>query len=92
MFGKDNLDEDYDKAFNTLKHVQTIVNKAKQQMKNPDETCFVAVCIAEFLSMYETERLMEELMNQEIDIRNLVVNNVLYPEDKCELCQARKNM
>ena len=29
--------------------------------------------------MYETERLMEELLNQNIDIRNIVVNNVLYP-------------
>jgi len=61
-------------------------------MKDAKYTTFVAVSIAEFLSVYETERLMEELLNQEIDIRNIIVNNLVYPEGDCELCIARKNM
>jgi len=45
------------------------------------KTTFIAVCIPEFLSMYETERLIQELANFNIDIRNIVINQLLYPED-----------
>ena len=43
--------------------------------------------------MYETERLTQDLMNFKIDIRNIVINQVLITEDdKCKMCNSRKKM
>lgn len=79
-----------------MKEVSTKVN---DQIKNQvlfllikAKTTFIAVCIPEFLSMYETERLIQELANFNIDIRNIVINQLLYPEDECNMCKARSKM
>lgn len=42
--------------------------------------------------MYETERLIQELANFNIDIRNIVINQLLYPDDDCRMCKARSKM
>ena len=67
------------------------VNK---QFQDAERTTFVAVCIPEFLSVYETERLAVELAKFDIDIHNIVINQVVFPDQKvpCRKCQARRKM
>lgn len=52
----------------------------------------MAVCIPEYLSVYETERLCQELAKSDIDIQNIVVNQIVLPEGDCKKCNARYKM
>lgn len=73
---------------------KVLIDKLNEQFRNPDLTSFVCVCIPEFLSMYETERLVQELAKYEIDVTNIIVNQVLFPDvgGHCGLCDARSRM
>jgi len=92
MFGGDgpNIDMFTSKLDETL----PVIKEVSAQFKNPAHTTFVTVCISEFLSLYETERLVQELTRLSIDIRTIIVNQFLFPREgkNCELCTARSNI
>ena len=77
--------------FSKMNEMKVVVKEVNDQFKDPEKTTFVCVCISEFLSLYETERMIQELTNYEIDTRNVVVNQLLFPPkgSSCENCNAR---
>eukprot|EP01112_Ceratiomyxa_fruticulosa_P007624 TRINITY_DN1983_c0_g1_i1.p1 TRINITY_DN1983_c0_g1~~TRINITY_DN1983_c0_g1_i1.p1 ORF type:complete len:380 (-),score=100.21 TRINITY_DN1983_c0_g1_i1:105-1190(-) len=77
--------------FETIKR---LVEEVNIQFKDSDLTTFIPVCIPEFLSLYETERLIQELAKFEMDVQDIIVNQILYPEkgSECKLCTTRSKM
>ena len=81
--------------FVQLRELRTAVAAVNAQFCDASRTTFVCVAIPEFLSLWETERLVQELAKSEIDVNTVIVNQVIYPgpaDAGSPLLGARVNM
>lgn len=83
-----------DKILNKLTLAKETITLINNQFRDADMTTFICVCIPEFLSLYETERLVQELSIYEMDVCNIVVNqvNMMEQGSQCRKCKARNKM
>ncbi|OLY78246.1 ATPase GET3 [Smittium mucronatum] len=94
MSGMMGVNADQEDMFSKLEGMRAVINEVNAQFQDPKKTTFICVCIPEFLSLYETERLIQELTDDEIDTHNIVVNQLLYPpkDSTCQQCTVRHKM
>jgi arsenite-transporting ATPase len=77
-----------------LSETQSVIEKVNRQFQDPQLTTFVAVTLPEFLPLYETERLLQDLTKFRIDARNIVVNQILEPgaAQSCAHCRTKSGV
>jgi len=76
---------DLSEVKNMFRKLFTMVSQFKAVLENPDQTTFVVVCIPEFLPIFETERLVQNLTGLGIDCSCIVLNHCLYSVDDVNL-------
>ena len=83
-----------DDVLKRMEDLRNTIGEVNKQFKNADLTTFIPVLIPEFLSLYETERMIQELGNYEIDTHAMVVNQLLFPkkDNPCDQCNSRRKM
>ncbi|KAJ9624865.1 Golgi to ER traffic- protein [Taxawa tesnikishii (nom. ined.)] len=77
--------QNLDDMLRKMEDLRATIGEVNTQFKDADLTTFVCVCIPEFLSLYETERMIQELNSYHIDTHSIVNN-------PCEQCGARRKM
>ena len=80
---------DGDIAMRQMARVQELAPKTSQRLMNSMECTFVCVTLPKFSPLWETERLVKFLTEQDIESHTLIVNQVMRkPETGCTKCNA----
>lgn len=77
-----------------LNDMKANIQRVTDRFQNHKETTFVCVCIPEYLPVYETNRLIQQLNKYKMSTNSIVVNQILFPYQgtTCDKCLARRKI
>ncbi|NQU99691.1 MAG: ArsA family ATPase, partial [Parcubacteria group bacterium] len=64
------------------------IKRGRKILTDPAKTEFIPVTIPEAMSIYQTERLIDNLDRLKAPVEYMVVNQVI-PSNKCDFCRSR---
>lgn len=82
--GKDEQD------LEALESLKERIKDARDIMQDPERTEFWLVLIPEEMSLYEGERMLEELEEFGISCGRIIVNKLIPENPECEFCSAKR--
>jgi arsenite/tail-anchored protein-transporting ATPase len=72
-----------------LRDLTQRIESVRNVLHDEEQTRFSLVTIPEAMSIRETERYLELLREENVPVRDLIVNRVEQEHDDCEYCRAR---
>ena len=72
-----------------LMNLKRMIKRIDAILKDPKKCEFVPVTLPEGMPVYETEKLVQTLNKMGINIKRIVINNVL-KSDGCDFCRSRQ--
>ncbi len=90
MFSGGNIEED--DSWKLLQQMKEKIRDARGALSDSTLTQFIVVMIPEAMALFETERLIASLNKWHIPVSNIVVNQLLPPNNTCPLCARRYEM
>jgi len=91
FLGQDDEDEEEDQGVKDLREMKQRIEEARKLLRS-DRTRFNFVMIPEKMSVYETERAIDAVTDQDINVGGLYMNKILPPNENCEFCSSRRSM
>jgi len=83
-------EEEQESGFEELKEMKEDIKEAREIMQDSERTKFWMVLIPEEMSLYEGERMMQDLDEYGIPCENLIVNKMIPPSENCDFCSAKR--
>ena len=77
---------------NNLNMIDNNINSINNLLTDVNHTTFISVCIPEFLSVFETERFIQQLYKKNIDSHIIIINQVIEVDDESPFLKARQKM
>lgn len=85
-------DDAEDAGVAELEAMKDRIRHAREMMTDPGRTAFNMVMQPEKMSLYETERAVDQLQETGIPVGRIFVNGVVPENESCDFCSSRRSM
>jgi arsenite-transporting ATPase len=74
-----------------LRDLSQRIDSVRKLLHDKEQTRFALVTIPEAMSVRETQRYLELLREQDVPVRDLIINRVEQEHEACDYCRSRVN-